>query len=459
MQNVFMPHLPVSRGKKESNSMEVLQADGSTSPDVPTAFQYCGRNWRISSQTAGLHFQRLATRLYQSTLPKASNLLISQWIEMLANFPPIPLHGVEVVHLRPVVLGLPGVTSLRLSRISLPTVAHRNLRPRLRGSMNGRFVPLNRVAANGKPSRPQLLVVKMGGISIHFSERAVQQTNRYQESFERSTVGGEVVKSTDSYTNRVEIEEYLDRSLDSKTLADCILTLEDGVQLRIEWTSLDDKPANSILDLDKFIGNIDGRFVWGNGASGFSQSCNNPRLEGTFLVASCFYNGTYTEDRLNLDLYIIYSSAPSGDSGPGFGPVDSDFSEFMAAPNDWMNLTIITQPDMRTFLGHPRFQKVVSGVAHRAVGEAMVEMQYVMQQMAQQMVQQMVGEAMAMVRRRSTLHIEREMNQLVKTAAVHTAAYSNVDGFRLMQAGAIPPYNAFAAQIKAPLLSPESVED
>ncbi|KAJ6480341.1 hypothetical protein C8R45DRAFT_351733 [Mycena sanguinolenta] len=245
------------------------------------------------------------------------------------------------------------------------------------------------------------------------------------------------------------------------TLADCKLTPEDGVQLRVEWMSLDDRPANSTLDLDKFIGNIGGRLVWGSGASSFSQSCNDPRLEGTFLVASCFHNGTYTEDRLNLDLYITYSSTSSGGSGPGFGPVDSEFSGFMASPNDWMNVTIITQPDMSTFLGHPRFRKVVSGVAQRSVDEAMSNMQHVMQQMAQQMVQHMVAEAMTMVRSRSTLHIEQEMDQLVRTAAAQAAAaYSNVNGFRIMQPEAIQPYNTFAAQINARLLlTPEHVED
>ncbi|KAJ7266360.1 hypothetical protein B0H12DRAFT_158644 [Mycena haematopus] len=296
-------------------------------------------------------------------------------------------------------------------------------------------------------SRPSVPPPERGASS---EVRTAQQINRQQESyFESSTVGGEVVKapSTSSY-NRSEIEGYLDCSLSSITLAECNLTLEEGVQLRIDWTSPEGKSATSILDLDKFIGNVSGRLVWGHGTSDFSQSCENPSLDGTFLIASCLHNDTYIEDRLDLSSYITYISNPSGG---GFGPVDSDFSEFMASPN-WMNFTIITQPDMSSFLGHPRFRKAVSGVAHRAVDEAMSNMQYVMQRMAQQMVQQMVDEAMEMVRLRSDLRIEREMDQLVKTAAVN-AAYSGINRFTIMQSEARQAYNAFAPHINTPQLS------
>ncbi|KAJ7206313.1 hypothetical protein GGX14DRAFT_568286 [Mycena pura] len=285
-----------------------------------------------------------------------------------------------------------------------------------------------------------------------FDRRATSPAQQFKQSdrpgfFEATTFSGpmepvatDVTKTTTSF-NRSEIEEYLDRST-SLTLADCTLTLEDRAQLRIEWTAPNGQPGTSTLNLDQFIGNHGGRLAWPG--SDFSQSCENILLDGTSLVAMCAQGGesdAYTGSHLDLDHYLTYTS------GGGFGPIDTDLCDFMATPN-WMNFTVVAQPDMGSFLGHPRFRKAVSGVAHRAVDEVMSNMQYVMQHMAQHMVQQMVDEAMDIVRTRSEQRIERDLDKLVQTAASNVA-YSSINQFVVMQSEAIQAFNTLAPHINA----------
>ncbi|KAJ7431163.1 hypothetical protein FB451DRAFT_1300949 [Mycena latifolia] len=112
----------------------------------------------------------------------------------------------------------------------------------------------------------------------------------------------------------------------------------------------------------------------------------------------------------------------------------------------WMNLTIVTQPDMRGFLKNPAFQNAISSVAQRTIDAAMKQMK--------ELTALPVEEAVAMVSAKSEEYVQREMETFIKMAT-KSAAYTGLGSLKMMTPEQIRAYNAFAPQISADLVPEE----
>ncbi|KAF8202591.1 hypothetical protein K438DRAFT_1965088 [Mycena galopus ATCC 62051] len=291
------------------------------------------------------------------------------------------------------------------------------------------------------PDRGNGLFNDRGGIfsgqgGASYSESSFQQGTRRSETS---------YNSANEEANYVEIHQESRTRRRRFTLADCQLDLVVST-LTIAPASPDFEFESTTVNLDEFVGNLGGELVWGGGADNFSESCNSIRLEKTFLVALCSHGtNEFVEARLNLDDHIAYFAARHC-----FGPITPDpaFAELMASPN-WMNFTVITQPDMRSFLRNKAFQEAISGVARRAIAEVMTQMKAQMEQA--------VEIAMRRVREESEELIQSEMDTLVKQAT-KTAAYSGLSQLRLMELEQRRAFNVFAPHIAAPRVHEQDSE-
>ncbi|KAJ7808524.1 hypothetical protein B0H14DRAFT_3761696 [Mycena olivaceomarginata] len=218
------------------------------------------------------------------------------------------------------------------------------------------------------------------------------------------------------------------------TLADC--------QLELKLSILTIKPRSSgvqfnvtTLNLDDHVGNLYGELVWGY--QKFSESCNDIRLDGTLLVASCDCgNKEYKQATLDLNEHITYTITRRC-----FEAIlpDPAFTEMMSSAA-WMNVAVITQPDMRGFLTNPAFQETIKGVARRAVEEVITEMREEMTRAVERAVTQ--------VSIRAEEHVQYEIQTLTRRATlINTAAYSGLGGLTVMSHEQRRAYNTFAPVI------------
>jgi len=254
------------------------------------------------------------------------------------------------------------------------------------------------------------------------------QSMQRQESHSSSmsTSRSEVKQSSGSY-------EY--RSISRLTLADCQLELKLSI-LTIKARSGGFEFKTITVNLDEHIGNHYGALVWGDRK--FSESCKDLRLDGTILFAMCrCENGEYIEARLDLNEYFIYATTRRC-----FEPVvpDAAFTEMMSSAG-WMNVAVITQPDMRGFLTNPAFQGAIRAVAQRAVEEVMHEMR--------EQMTLAVEKAVTMVSAKSEEYVQWEMETLTKKATMVTAssaAYSGLGNLTVMSHEQRHAYSAFVPQ-------------
>ncbi|KAJ7731699.1 hypothetical protein DFH07DRAFT_150888 [Mycena maculata] len=281
-----------------------------------------------------------------------------------------------------------------------------------------------------------------GQQSYSESKQGSQQAQYRESSYTVSTTRSrdEVKKSFEN--SRLAIEEYRTRHNATLSLADCQLDLELSI-LTITPRSPDIELTSNTLDLDEYIGNIGGELVWAGGADKFTQSCDGIRLQGTVLHASCPRGkDEFVQAELDLHEHIAYNSARRC-----FVAVipDAAFTELMSSAN-WMNFTVITRPDMSSFLKNPAFQHAISSVAQRAVDEVMNQMKEVMALA--------VEEAVAMVSAKSEEYVQSEMETLIKMAT-KSAAYSGLGQLRMMQLEQRRAFNTFAPHISADTIPEE----
>ncbi|KAJ7609415.1 hypothetical protein FB45DRAFT_944413 [Roridomyces roridus] len=237
------------------------------------------------------------------------------------------------------------------------------------------------------------------------------------------------------------LEEYRNSPVQTLTLADCNLTLQANSLLKIVPRSSSITLEDDTLDLDDYIGELGGELTWGT-ETRFSDKCENIRLEGTIIYATC-PRGPDERVQSSLDLaeHLVFK-------GRRFEPVlpDDAFTELMASAA-WMNFTLISRPDMGGFLRHPAFQSAISRVAQSAVEKAMEEMKSAMALA--------VEEAVAMVALKSEEYVRAEMESLLMLAT-NAAAYAGLANMTMMQANQRRAYNVFAPHIASPLI-PEDI--
>ncbi|KAJ7267090.1 hypothetical protein C8J57DRAFT_1326601, partial [Mycena rebaudengoi] len=263
------------------------------------------------------------------------------------------------------------------------------------------------------------------------------RSSQRQESSYNSTTRREDVKQNFE-SSRQAIEEYRTRTSTKLTLADCQLDLRLSI---LTITSTEVELSSNTLDLDDYVGNISGELVWASGADKFTKSCENIQLQGTVLRASCPRDrDEFVQSELDLNEHIVYNSIRR--CFVAIVP-DEAFTELMSSAN-WMNFTVITRPDMRSFLSHPAFQNAIRSVAQRAVDEVMTQMKTVMTLA--------VEEAVAIVSARSEEYVQDEMETLIKMAT-KSAACSGLGQLKMMQLEQRRAFNTFAPYISAPSIS------
>ncbi|KAJ7840128.1 hypothetical protein B0H13DRAFT_2366392 [Mycena leptocephala] len=273
-----------------------------------------------------------------------------------------------------------------------------------------------------------------------FKANSFQQGNQQQESFEYFSHrdGEEARRTVESF----EEVRTTTRSL-RLTLHDCDLVLRESTLIITPRSSESDIIAPTEVNLDAYVGNIEGKLVWG--FSGFTETSENIRLEGTFLLASC----------LNLANHFVYMAGRRR-----FVAVNPD-PDLMKASVDQMNFSVITRPDIAGFLNSPAFQNAVSGVARNALGDVMTrireEMMSVIAVAVAKAVETAVEAAVTTVSNESEQYVESEMAAL-SMKATGTAAYSGLAQLTVMQARQKRAYNRFAPHIGAAPIT-EDAED
>ncbi|KAJ7145547.1 hypothetical protein C8R44DRAFT_863420 [Mycena epipterygia] len=284
---------------------------------------------------------------------------------------------------------------------------------------------------------------KSGALEGYFSE---QQSGLSQSSSTAQSMQRQESYSSSMSTSRSEVKQssgsYEYRSISRLTLADCQLELKLSI-LTIKAKSGGFEFKTITVNLDEHVGNHYGQLVWGDRK--FSESCKDLRLDGTILLAMCrCENGEFIEARLDLNEYFIYATTRRC-----FEPVvpDAAFTEMMSSAG-WMNVAVITQPDMRGFLTNPAFQGAIRAVAQRAVEEVMHEMR--------EQMTLAVEKAVTMVSAKSEEYVQWEMETLTKKATMttaSTAAYSGLGNLTVMSHEQRHAYNTFAPHLSLPHFS------
>ncbi|KAJ7088270.1 hypothetical protein C8R44DRAFT_991129 [Mycena epipterygia] len=286
------------------------------------------------------------------------------------------------------------------------------------------------------------------GVLGQFSE---QQSELSQSSSTAQSMQRQESYSSSMSTSRSEVKQssgsYEYRSISRLTLADCQLELKLSI-LTIKSRSGGFEFKTITVNLDEHVGNHYGKLVWGDRK--FSESCKDLLLDGTLLIAMCRgENGEYVKSTLDLNEYFIYATTRRC-----FEAVvpDAAFTEMMSSAG-WMNVAVITQPDMRGFLTTPAFQGAIRGVAQRAVEEVMYEMREEMSRA--------VEKAVSMVSAKSEEYVQWEMETLTKKATITTAAaaaYSGLGNLTVMSHEQRHAYNIFAPQLSLPHF-PETIHN
>ncbi|KAJ6548458.1 hypothetical protein B0H19DRAFT_1074317 [Mycena capillaripes] len=128
----------------------------------------------------------------------------------------------------------------------------------------------------------------------------------------------------------------------------------------------------------------------------------------------------------DIDIWDGYGGAGGlgGRGGPGgIGGDPEDLVKFLTS--GWPNLTVVTQPDIRSLIKHPALRNIIAAVAREAMDEVMIEMR--------QAMERKVWEKM-----------DVHLNPLAK----NTAAYS-LNQLTAMDELQMDAYNGFAPKIGA----------
>ncbi|KAF5333053.1 hypothetical protein D9758_017864 [Tetrapyrgos nigripes] len=113
-----------------------------------------------------------------------------------------------------------------------------------------------------------------------------------------------------------------------------------GSILHAECLKLDGTYVPQTLDLDEYIGVVNGRLVWGRPK--FRAICQNIRLEGYILHADC-RDESETTISSSLDL-SRYLQCYDGVLGVKMTVNDAELTSFLSEAR-WMKLRVVTEPD------------------------------------------------------------------------------------------------------------------
>ncbi|KAF8991982.1 hypothetical protein BDQ17DRAFT_1370068 [Cyathus striatus] len=183
--------------------------------------------------------------------------------------------------------------------------------------------------------------------------------------------------------------------------ADCLLI--DGVTLQ-----------RSSIDLDQYIGFVNGALVFG--ATGFSrhQSLRNIRLEGFILIAECLTEGLgerWIEVRLDLG-----ESFKNKNGALIAITMNADLS-VMLSEIPWMKFKVIAEPDLSVFARHPVMKETMTRIAESTVEHVTLQMS--------SMIQAAITSAVSVVTASAMRHISESMEVMVQDIVGHGHAHGS----------------------------------
>ncbi|KAJ7450776.1 hypothetical protein FB451DRAFT_1285098 [Mycena latifolia] len=292
---------------------------------------------------------------------------------------------------------------------------------------------MDSVTTLSKPGIAQPVLVNGGSAS---SESNATQVSSEQQSALSQSSSMTSIQRQESRTLSSKTSIYREDSYGSSseyhsrawlTLAKCKLDLKLPGTLTIKPGSSGFEFKVTTFNLDDLVGNIN----WG------ACSCTSVHLEGTVLVALCNpVAGEPVQSKLDLNEHIIYVNSRRCWEAI---EADPDFIDLISSAG-WMNVAVITQPDMRGFLTNPAFQSTIKAAAQRAVEEVISEMREEMSLA--------IEKAVTKVSAMSQEFVEIEMRTLTRKATLtNSAAYSGLGHLKVMSHEQRHAYSLFAPHI------------
>jgi len=178
------------------------------------------------------------------------------------------------------------------------------------------------------------------------------------------------------------------------------LRVEHGI-LYAECLRYDGSRCESSIDLNQYLGNIDGVLTWGLKA--FTKSCKNITIQdGFWIVAECQRANGKEHILSKFDLRTRFRN----ENGVLVVIViDQKFSK-MLTEVPWMKFKVIAEPDLSVFASHPVVKETMVKVAESTV-------QHVTMQMSQ-MITAAIQQAITVVTASAIQHISTEMDMIVR---------------------------------------------
>ena len=187
-----------------------------------------------------------------------------------------------------------------------------------------------------------------------------------------------------------------------------LTTKDNATILTLEFTEYL-PPKCSTLNLDDYIGNINGELIWGK--KGFTKSSQKITLEGGYLKAECELEdkSKFVPARLYLGGFLMVIN----------GKLEirefTDISELLSEV-PWMKFKIVAQPDISLFHGHQAVRETVSRAAELAVEQAT--------EIVISKITQYIRQEMSSIIQETMLHVTESMTSTMSThysANVQTA--------------------------------------
>ncbi|KAF9475023.1 CNVH-domain-containing protein [Pholiota conissans] len=205
------------------------------------------------------------------------------------------------------------------------------------------------------------------------------------------------------------IEEHCTNFYLKGTFLHCDIHHEDG---RISHAS---------LDLDAYIGNINGALLWD--ASGFSKSSQSITLDGFFLTAKCRH-GTNHEQYILSKLDLRTRLRVQGDVLI-FIETNKKLS-MMLSEVPWMKFKVIAEPDLSVFSKHPVVQQTMTRIAESTVEHVTTEMHKMLTIAMESAIVAITASAMKHVSQQMTLTVEEAANYAVASPSATEAEFLHI---------------------------------
>jgi hypothetical protein len=186
----------------------------------------------------------------------------------------------------------------------------------------------------------------------------------------------------------------------------------------------DGRVSHTSLDLNLYIGDIDGRLVWD--ANGFSKTCTEIHIEGFFLIARC-HNPANREEYLVSRLDLRTRLRVQG-SVIIFVETNKKLS-MMLSEVPWMKFKVIAEPDLSVFGAHPVIKQTMTRVAESTVEHVTKSMHAMITQAMETAIVEITASAMQ--------HISMQMESTVRDTVGYAAASPSATESEFLHIGAL----------------------